>query len=410
MNIKHFIILGLSASLLLACKKEGCTDQSADNYDSKAQNDDGSCEYNGVGPGNPSSNLPIELSGTETSAKTIVDQSSDPNVADYYIDGSWNLDASVIIEPGVRIEMRSNARIIVKSNGSLNATGLANNKIEFFGAQDVSGYWYNMEFESNNPNNKLIHCNISNGSKYYSTRPGMIVVDGNSQVTIQNSNISKGSEFGLLTYGVDSKLPNFSSNNFSEFTKAPISLKSLSHTNFLDNSTNIASNNTVSRIYIYGGNVEENTSVPKMNVPYSIREAINFEDSHTIIEAGVELRMGADSRLFVENNGSLEFAGTAVDNCNVVGEVSSKGYWYNLTVESNNPANKFSHTNFSDGRNYYSSQPGLIRISSNALVNMDNCTLSNSPTAAVDGATTATFNDNGGNSWFDCDDGGGLLP
>lgn len=396
----------------MACKKEGCTDQTADNYDKKAHNDDGSCVYGGqgggTGPGGVT--LPIELTGTETSAKTIIDQSTNPNVADYFIDGGWNLDAAITIEPGVRIEMRSGARIVVKSNGSLNATGLANNKIEFFGAQDVNGLWYNIEFESNNPNNKLIHCNVSNGSSYYSTRPGMVVVDNNSQVTIQNSSFSKGSDFGLMTHGLNSKLPDFKSNNFNSFSKAPIRLKSLSHTGFLDNSTSIASNNTVPRIYVYGGKVDVNTTVPKMNVPYSIRESFVFNDSHTTVEGGVEMRMAADVKLTVESNGSLEFAGTSSNNCNVVGEVSSKGYWYNLTVESNNPANKFSYTNFSDGRNYYSTQKGMIWISSNSLLNMDNSSVSNSPTFAVNGSGNATFNNNGGNSWSNCDEGGGLLP
>lgn len=35
----------LSAPLFTACKKEGCTDETALNYDEKAKKDDGSCEY-----------------------------------------------------------------------------------------------------------------------------------------------------------------------------------------------------------------------------------------------------------------------------------------------------------------------------------------------------------------------------
>ncbi|WP_107037277.1 hypothetical protein [Brumimicrobium mesophilum] len=411
MRTNKVIIAVFSFSMLMACQKEGCTDQAADNYDSKAQNDDGSCIYNGVNPGDTSSgNLPIQLSGTETSGRTIVDQSTNPNLADYYIDDGWNLDAAIIIEPGVRIEMRSGARILVKSNGSLDATGLANNKIEFIGAQNVNGLWYNIEFESNNPNNKLIHCNISNGSKYYSSTPSMVVVGTNSQVTIQNSNFSNGSEFGLMTEGVSSKLPNFSNNNFSSFSKAPIRLESLSHADYLDNSTTISNNNTVPKIYIYNGNVESNTTVRKLNVPYSIRESISFDDSHTIVEAGVEMRIAADVRLEVKSNGSLEFAGTPSEPVNVLGEVNSKGYWYNLEFNSNNPLNRLNNTNVSGGRQYYSSQPGAIRLEGNALLNMTNSTVSNSPSVAIGGDSGATLNDNGGNSWSDCDDGGGLLP
>lgn len=44
--IKYFLPLAVMGSLTLAsCKKEGCTDQTAINYNDEAKKDDGSCEY-----------------------------------------------------------------------------------------------------------------------------------------------------------------------------------------------------------------------------------------------------------------------------------------------------------------------------------------------------------------------------
>lgn len=40
----------ITTTLLLGCKKEGCTDENAVNYDKKAKKDDGSCEYTETGP------------------------------------------------------------------------------------------------------------------------------------------------------------------------------------------------------------------------------------------------------------------------------------------------------------------------------------------------------------------------
>ena len=46
MNIKHFLpILALGFVGLTSCKKEGCTDDWATNYNSEAKKDDGSCKY-----------------------------------------------------------------------------------------------------------------------------------------------------------------------------------------------------------------------------------------------------------------------------------------------------------------------------------------------------------------------------
>lgn len=416
------LLLSLSAFVLLfSCKREGCTDQTAINYDSKANKENFTCIYadgstnnpndpgSGNNPNDPGGvNLPIQLSGTENSSKVIANQSNSPSVADYYISSTWTINAAVTIEPGVRIEMRPGARIIVNDNGSLNATGTPTNKIEFFGAQDVPGYWYNIEFKSNNPNNKLIYCNISNGSKFYDSQPAMVVVNGNAQVTVQNSTFMNGSEHGIMTRG-SGKLPNFTSNYFSGFQNAPISLVSFGHTSFLDNSTTFGSN-AVQSIYIQGNAVEGNTQVPNMGIPYSVRGNVTFNQGHTVIEAGVNIKMAANIRLNVQANASLEFAGTASNPCSVSGEVNAKGYWYNITYSSNNPANIISYTNISDGRNYYGSEAGLLRLSGSASVSMNNSYLSNAGTIAVGGSGSETFIDGGGNAWSDCDGGGGLLP
>lgn len=48
MNLKSILLtlLVFNCILLSSCKKEGCTNQFASNYDSEAKKDDGSCTYN----------------------------------------------------------------------------------------------------------------------------------------------------------------------------------------------------------------------------------------------------------------------------------------------------------------------------------------------------------------------------
>lgn len=46
-NLKLLIFLFTISLAFASCKKEGCTDKVADNYDEEAKEDDGTCEYSG---------------------------------------------------------------------------------------------------------------------------------------------------------------------------------------------------------------------------------------------------------------------------------------------------------------------------------------------------------------------------
>jgi hypothetical protein len=46
-TIGLIILVGISATLFTGCKKSGCTNRDAKNYDSKAKESDGSCKFEG---------------------------------------------------------------------------------------------------------------------------------------------------------------------------------------------------------------------------------------------------------------------------------------------------------------------------------------------------------------------------
>ncbi|MEX1191307.1 MAG: DUF4856 domain-containing protein [Brumimicrobium sp.] len=48
MKAKHLFIIAIVSTFVWSCKKEGCTDKTANNYNEKAKKDDGSCTYDEV--------------------------------------------------------------------------------------------------------------------------------------------------------------------------------------------------------------------------------------------------------------------------------------------------------------------------------------------------------------------------
>jgi hypothetical protein len=401
----------------MACKKEGCTDPAATNYDSKAENDDGNCIYDTNNPGGGSGGgttgpngeaLPIHLSGTETTGRTIKDISTNGSVVEYYIDGHWVVDAPIIIEPGVRIEMRPGGRITIAANGSIDATGTANNKINIVGAQDEPGYWGYIYIKSNNLNNKLIHCNIANGSRDTFIY-GTITLAGSAQLKMQNTSVVNGSEHGLYLEKGSSKLPGFTSNYFDKFTKSPLVLGGLYQTKFLDGSTTFGNNVTVERIYINGSNVLQDLTVPKVSYPYFMNEDFRIEAGHTDIDPGVEMIMGAAVKVSVESLASMAFNGTSTDKNIVRGDQPVQDFWGNIIINSNNPNNDFSWTDFSDAGGHWQTA-ATIYLRGNGRLQMDNCSIKNGAEVALDGSNNSTFIDNGGNSQSGNIGGGGILP
>lgn len=139
-------IIGVSSSLT-SCKKEGCTDSAASNYDEKAKTDDGSCEY-------PIVNGEVTKSGNITADETWTSN----NI--YFLDGkvvvtdgvTLTIEAGTIIKGKEGIETLASA-LIVARGGKLMAEGTADAPIIFTSELDNITYGEkvgtNLERENN---------------------------------------------------------------------------------------------------------------------------------------------------------------------------------------------------------------------------------------------------------------------
>jgi hypothetical protein len=110
-----------------SCKKEGCTTETATNYDSKAKKDDGTCTYDVV---------TSVISGEITTNETWSYLDANGNVAEYILAGGVHVKdgATLTIEAGVVITSDPNeaiAYLLIEQGGKIMAEGTASQPIVF---------------------------------------------------------------------------------------------------------------------------------------------------------------------------------------------------------------------------------------------------------------------------------------
>ena len=111
------LTLLVASTAFVGCKKKGCTDPTATNYDSEAKKDDGNCEYDTDA---------YTLSGQITTDQTLT------------ADQIWTLSGRVVVTSGATLTIEagtiikatagtgaSSSTLIVARGGKLNANGTA---------------------------------------------------------------------------------------------------------------------------------------------------------------------------------------------------------------------------------------------------------------------------------------------
>lgn len=400
-----FYALAILVGSFYSCNREGCTDQNAINYDEKAKNDDGSCVYedgNGTGTGNGgggnTDNPDFNLAGNTTVPEVITDVVSSSTAFDYYVDGSWTIDAAVEIEPGVRILMKANSKIRVTPNGSLNASGTAGSPIAFIAEQDVQGFWNNIEFDgSNNPNNRLEFVTV-HGAGSQSTRPASVYLRGNSRLVMQNSTIIQGERNGLEVVSEDGVLTDFQNNTFTQCNLNPIKLAGWEQAAEIDFDTDFTTGNTFNRVVVGDRNVTTTTVINRINGPFYLEGYSTIAAEMSITE-GTTILMGPGAAMRITNTGSLNIMGTSTDRVTITGAQEVEGYWDVISYDdSNNPNNVIEYTDISYGGGS-STRPGNVYLRTNAQLSMGNSSSNYSQRWGVDGSSSSTFNDLGGNTY-----------
>ncbi|AWR87172.1 hypothetical protein [Meiothermus taiwanensis] len=317
----------------------------------------------GCGGGGGTLPQPVEVSSNITTNTTW-----SPNPAidcDYLVTANREIEvrAALTIQAGTKVCFGANSGLKVMETGSLNAVGSAANRIVFTGTTASRGFWKGLAFRSNNPVNELSFAEVSfAGSNdsfccdYFvsvNDIQAAVIVGSNATSTatlkLSNSLIASSANYGLYVFG-NGRLTVFSTNAFSDNTKAPVALpiieagkldsgSNYSGAGLVANAVNAVQVNRISR-----SATNVNQTLRKLNVPYAMflgdPNTEQEYDGALTLEPGVRMEFESNTGIKIMPTGSLNAVGTAAEPIVFTGRVAAKGFWKGLAFRSNNPSNR----------------------------------------------------------------------
>ncbi|HEX9958612.1 MAG TPA: PKD domain-containing protein, partial [Fibrella sp.] len=115
---------------------------------------------------------PLAINASITVKTTLVDRVFNPDLPDYIVTKSIDVNHELTINPGVVIAFERDVRLNVNDGGGLLiARGTAENRIKFVGVQKTKGYWVGLSLYSGSNANTLEYVDVMHaGSRaIYST-------------------------------------------------------------------------------------------------------------------------------------------------------------------------------------------------------------------------------------------------
>lgn len=254
----------------------------------------------------------------------ILDQSCYLVTNDIYVHQGGKL----VIDPGVTLIFEAGTKIQVEDNGSLVATGLAEQPILMTGAQKTAGYWNGLEFfGSDKDDNYLSHVNI----EYAGAAPDSAAFtvrnssEHKSTVSIDHLSVSHSLGYGFeLSEG--SKISLFSgvtaNQNIQGAGKIPLELIPI-----IDSTSCRFTGNQRDYVDVTHGDISEDQSWPALDVPYAFEPGIYTVTTTLNIEPGARLAFDQDSQLIIEDEGVLTALGTNDNPIHFFGLGGFPGSW-----------------------------------------------------------------------------------
>jgi len=286
----------------------------------------------------------IMVIGNVDSDITLTDVFDDPEEADYAVTNIANINAVLTIEPGVKIEFASGARMDIETTGALVAVGTESDSIVFTGVNQTSGFWDGINVISSNPDNEISYASITyGGSDGYAN----IYVDSEGSVEISHTRSDNSSTYGLESEN-GAELRDFSENSFNGNTLGALNIPA-NLIGSLDAQSSYAGTGGTSEIAVFGTAVATVQTWPAADAPF-VMDGITDIEALVTIKPGAVFQFTSGSRMDVElDNGALVAVGKADSIIQFLGTLANPGHWDGIQFYTNNPNNELTYVEVSHG-------------------------------------------------------------
>lgn len=338
------------------------------------------CEKDSDDNNNDTSNVAaLEITENVESNTTWENRIENPEAADYIITNSIEINADLIIEPGVKIEFVESSQIDVNGQGSLNATGTSAEPIVFTGEVETEGYWRGIRFNSPSSKNKLIYTELKYGGEDYYKWDGESIVwldsDNNSSVIIQNTIFEGSYKYGLFA-DAGTELVDFENNTFTENNDAGLVIYA-SSLNQLDLQTDYNQNNGEAPVVVFGNEINNDQTWKAINTPYLLSNDHMEINADVTVEPGVDFKVGKELEINVNPSGSLNATGNANQMIRFTGNLETHGHWRGIRFNSPSSNNQLEYVEVAHAANHYYKWYGESAIwvddEDNGKLSISNC-------------------------------------
>lgn len=366
MIMRQIILVALCASPLLfstSCKKTGCMDPNATNYDPEAKKE-GDCNYENEPQGSITEDIDSDMTISANEVVTVC--------------GNIDVNAGLTIEEGAMLIMCADAGFNITETGYINAVGTAQNPIIFKGETESKGFWDGMGIYSNNPNNVLNYVTVRDGGSYWGLENSTLFIGSQGKVSIKNSTITNSQENGMYISD-DASLNEFENNTFSNCVTglhlSPFNVK------WLDANSDYLTGNDNSYVHVRDGEISSNATWQDIGTPL-LTHGLTISGGLTL-SAGIEVQVEATENISVSSTGYLKAIATSSNPIQIKGRYNTVGFWGGLKINSNNPNNEFNYVTLQDGGSYWGNEYSNIDLNSSASLKLNNCTIENANNVGV---------------------------